>query len=61
MGFLSKIAKGIGDSLEKNLEDSISRTTGVSVRREVAEYNREIEKFRAGVGALRKRERKFYQ
>lgn len=59
MVFLSKIAKGIGDSFEKNLEDSISKTTGVNVRREVAEYNREIENLERELELLEKEKESF--
>lgn len=42
MGFLSKVFREIEKTVTNQLEDHISKTTGINVRAEVYQYDREI-------------------
>lgn len=44
MGFLTKMARGLEQSLYNQVEKNVSNTTGVNVRAEVREYSRVIER-----------------
>lgn len=59
MGFWSKLAKGIENSLEKELENSIAKTSGVNVKAEVSEYDREIQNLERELEELEKREEEY--